>query len=75
MLIYSSEQLKTKVENIISKTKMEETPIDSPPSVEESSSPVVEERSHIMEKTPIDTSSTSVNKKSKKNKNKKNKKK
>ena len=59
MLIYSNEQLKTKIENIITKSRMDATfpveeefeessPIveESSPVVEESSSPVVEESSH-----------------------------
>ena len=44
MLIYSSEQLKTKIENITNKTKIDEikeTPIDTPSSVvKESYSPI-----------------------------------
>jgi hypothetical protein len=54
MLIYSNEQLKTRIENIISKTKMDATTNTSTvveESSQESSSPVVE-TSHVVEETP-----------------------
>lgn len=50
MLIYSNEQLKTKILNIISQTKMDK----------ESSPPIVEEKYPIMEETPINSASTVV---------------
>jgi hypothetical protein len=65
MLIYSSEQLKTKVENII-KTKIdttshedvvEESPLEENSTVIEENSTVVQENSTVVEETssPIDT--------------------
>jgi hypothetical protein len=54
MLIYSNEQLKTKIENIISKT-ISKTKMDASVAMEESpleSSPVVEESRPVVEETP-----------------------
>ena len=60
MLIYTSEQLKIKIENIISKTKMDTTTSheDNSHVVEESHleeiSPVVEEISPVVEESPLE---------------------
>ena len=71
MLIYSNEQLKTKIENIMNRTSPvveEENHVPSvveeenhlPSVVEETSSVVVEESSHVVEESPLEESSSII---------------